>query len=712
MADKVKEIYKGTITLEQANTAPNGVIDLIETDGTKQFVIKDVQVKGSLFNRSATLQNNGFVECALTSSTSGSAIVDINSVVSFNYDKDPIDVKEVSYILTNTGIPDAPTKVVKTKFTCNEHLSDFVVLDTQETNVLYNSSTVHSVADKVVMRGSNSFISDDVAGYNNTTTYTRIGSITTSSQTGINILDTSAFSCLAYSEHKDSLYYRNNGMTNTIYKLDIENMPYVGDSHNLNSRRMVFSSDGLKVFFLNDTSGSVVVNNLSIPYDFRSITSKQFFDINNLGGCSAITSYAMQFSFDGTKLYVKSGDNKIYQISLTNPFDLSSGSLEKISTVAFSNQVDFYMHFDGTFIITKDTTATALKKYPLSTPFDITTVGSVSQTYTVSGMTGDSQIAVSKSGNYIIVGTATQYAKKITLTNGNFSLASCTVTDMPPGYSTAGSIVFNTGYTAIALTGNDERLCVIGNAYSPVSYKIDIATITSDPIPSIVNKCRTLITLNNNTITPLLSTTQYQRLVANGKYLFFKQNGSDVYVIDTDTNNVGLLTSVGLASTMDNTTVFAVYYDKTTDVYCLSTILNGSIVVRYVPAETISLVCENRNSYSCTQLEIVSNTTLTSATTGAVFGIKKFHSLFSKYYFMFTDDSVGTAYRTSIDLWDIRTSKKTEFKAFGLGNIVGATTNLSLISPSLPLEVNSEAYNAFNKNLDIRISGVEITEEN
>ena len=90
MADILKEIYNAEITV--ADVAATGSIDIVTTDASTQFVVKDVKVNGLLpVSLTPILFSNGFEIASLTSNASGSEIVDVSSTLSVKmYDAPPV----------------------------------------------------------------------------------------------------------------------------------------------------------------------------------------------------------------------------------------------------------------------------------------------------------------------------------------------------------------------------------------------------------------------------------------------------------------------------------------------------------------------------------------------------------------------------------------------------------------------------------------------
>lgn len=82
MADTLKEIYAGTLTV--ADIATNGAATLATTDANTQYVIKDVSVSGVFATgNTPALSVNGYSVADLSTSATGSEIVDVSSTIKY-----------------------------------------------------------------------------------------------------------------------------------------------------------------------------------------------------------------------------------------------------------------------------------------------------------------------------------------------------------------------------------------------------------------------------------------------------------------------------------------------------------------------------------------------------------------------------------------------------------------------------------------------------
>lgn len=99
MADQLKEIHNADVYL---NTFTGTSKSIITTNGTTQYVIKDVQVGTNTIPGTEVLTNNGVtITPTLTANLSGSEIVDVNSTVSVLLPASPVYTKFSVSTLSN-----------------------------------------------------------------------------------------------------------------------------------------------------------------------------------------------------------------------------------------------------------------------------------------------------------------------------------------------------------------------------------------------------------------------------------------------------------------------------------------------------------------------------------------------------------------------------------------------------------------------------------
>ena len=195
-----------------------------------------------------------------------------------------------------------------------------------------------------------------------------------------------------YAMHADNVVRRHNMST----AFDITTMSYNSASSPLETtsagpcRGIQFSGDGYKLFYVFYSNSSpydstVKTKSLSTPWDITTISdaSETFTftsDLTNIGGSQGLT-----FKHDGTKMYLidaaSSADGYIMEYNLSTAWDVSTASyVAKNSAGKFQGFGPGYLrgatfNDDGTILYTCNASNTYVYRWPLTTAWDITTLG-------------------------------------------------------------------------------------------------------------------------------------------------------------------------------------------------------------------------------------------------------------------------------------------------------------------------------------------------
>ena len=140
------------------------------------------------------------------------------------------------------------------------------------------------------------------------------------------------------------------------------------------SNGVTFKTDGTKMYVCNNR---VYEYDLSTAWDVSTATYNSVSLLfGNLDGATRVAK-GVTFKPDGTKLYMATADNeKVYQYSLSTPWDVSSGTYDSVSldistedlavnSIAFSS--------DGTRMVMVGNGTDAAYQYTLSTAWDLST---------------------------------------------------------------------------------------------------------------------------------------------------------------------------------------------------------------------------------------------------------------------------------------------------------------------------------------------------
>lgn len=208
MADTLKEIYAGTLTV--ADIATNGSATLATTDANTQYVIKDVSVSG-VFTTGNTpaLSVNGYSVADLSSSATGSEIVDVSSTIKYQaFPSAPVLTQTtLKYI---SGVADAYRYQDGIIYALNGTTTSTTAQP--EVTVTSNFSGA-SVTSQFARSNDGSIFWVNWDGNSSTTLYKRAGGVNGTQTT----LQTLSYSWCVFNG-VDSYYY---AISSTIYKYNI-----------------------------------------------------------------------------------------------------------------------------------------------------------------------------------------------------------------------------------------------------------------------------------------------------------------------------------------------------------------------------------------------------------------------------------------------------------------------------------------------------------
>jgi len=153
------------------------------------------------------------------------------------------------------------------------------------------------------------------------------------------------------------------------------------------SRNDIFlNTDGSKLYIQSYyDSGNVYQYSLSTDWDISTASyASKSLDLSN----ESTTNHGFFMSPDGSKLYsVSSGDNKIYQYSLSTDWDLSTASYASkyfLTSSYLSTPVGMFINSDGTKLYIQGQYGSCYQ-FTLSTAWDISTASSDSKSFTLGG---------------------------------------------------------------------------------------------------------------------------------------------------------------------------------------------------------------------------------------------------------------------------------------------------------------------------------------
>ena len=139
-----------------------------------------------------------------------------------------------------------------------------------------------------------------------------------------------------------------------------------------NPQGLFFKSDGSKMYVLDATDDDVSEFDLSTDWDIDTASFNQKYSFASVTG----VSYGLHFKSDGTKMYILSLDNdRVYQFALSTAWDVSTASSDGSKLLSGENLYLRYMTFkpDGTKMYITGAQGDEINEYDLSTAWDVTT---------------------------------------------------------------------------------------------------------------------------------------------------------------------------------------------------------------------------------------------------------------------------------------------------------------------------------------------------
>ncbi|OGL31889.1 hypothetical protein A3F64_00595, partial [Candidatus Saccharibacteria bacterium RIFCSPHIGHO2_12_FULL_42_8] len=143
-------------------------------------------------------------------------------------------------------------------------------------------------------------------------------------------------------------------------------------SQNTNSHGAVLSSDGTKMFTIDNVTDKVIRYDLSTPYDSSTATPVQSLLISSKDTFAS----GLSFNSDGTKLYIiGTSSDRVHQYNLSSAYSLSTASFSQSFSVAAeeTSPSDVSISGDGTKLFMIGQANDQVVQYDLSSPYNVST---------------------------------------------------------------------------------------------------------------------------------------------------------------------------------------------------------------------------------------------------------------------------------------------------------------------------------------------------
>jgi sugar lactone lactonase YvrE len=248
------------------------------------------------------------------------------------------------------------------------------------------------------------------------------------------------------------------------WTVDLSNVTYDSVSFSVSAQEggpsgIAFNTDGTKMYMVGTSSDSVHQYSLSTAFD---MSTASYDSVSIYVSSQDTVPYGLQFSVDGTKMYMVGLANKgVYQYSLSTAFDLSTASYSSV-TLSVSAQdaspVSVQFNTDGTKMYMIGINGDSVYQYSLSTGFDLSTASYDSVTLSVSSQdTSPFDISFNTDGTKMyMVGSSSDRVHQYSLSTG-FDLSTASydsVSVVLTSVSAPSGIEFNTDGTKMYIIDN------------------------------------------------------------------------------------------------------------------------------------------------------------------------------------------------------------------------------------------------------------------
>ena len=273
---------------------------------------------------------------------------------------------------------------------------------------------------------------------------------------------------------------------------------------------LFFKPDGTVFYILGESNDAVVQYSCSTAWDVStaSYSDKGF----GLRGGEELIPVGIQFSDDGTKLYIVGGTNdQVYQYSCSTAWDVSTASyVNKSFFVGIQNGSAGGLFFksDGTKFYTIDNSTDSVYQYSCSTAWDVSTASYDSVSFSVSAQEIVPQGLFFKSDGtkFYIIGTSTDTVYQYSCSTAwDISTASYDSVSFSASQETSPhELFFKSDGTKFYIVGIGSRRVY---QYS-CSTAWDVSTASYDSVSFSVNEQET-----------------------SPRGLFFKSDGTEFYIV-------------------------------------------------------------------------------------------------------------------------------------------------------------------------------------
>jgi 6-phosphogluconolactonase (cycloisomerase 2 family) len=162
-----------------------------------------------------------------------------------------------------------------------------------------------------------------------------------------------------------------------------------------------FKPDGTKMYVIGNSGDDVNQYDLSTAWDVTTASYVQNFSVSaQAGGLPR----KVRFKDDGTKMYVSSDNDAVYQYSLSSAWDISTASYDSVSFSTASQSTPYGLFFgdSGSKMYIVSAITDTVYQYTLSTPWDLSTASYANLSFSVVTQENAPQSVIFKSDGTIM----------------------------------------------------------------------------------------------------------------------------------------------------------------------------------------------------------------------------------------------------------------------------------------------------------------------
>ena len=262
---------------------------------------------------------------------------------------------------------------------------------------------------------------------------------------------------------------------------------FLSDSGSI--RCMQFNPEGTKLFLASQSTSTIKEYALSIPWDASSLSSTATTSISGQGG----NDCGVFITDDGTKLFSVNFAGSLRKWDLSIPWTLSSASVSQTVNLAGvdSSGRDIIFSPDGTEMIYFGSQFDSIYAFDLTTPWDISTIDSVRDSFDPVSVSVPITLATDKEGNRLILGDNTSSAFetfKMTADKGvilgDYSLYADHGTSFGGAYSMSFNYDGTKMYVDSSYSSNATTLPALKQFSLSTPYDISTATVDGALFPT------------------------------------------------------------------------------------------------------------------------------------------------------------------------------------------------------------------------------------